>query len=76
MAPPALADESELIPFVTDLQDELSRVDKPPFFNDGPRKLMDGNFPHGSPLPPKRLRGFDPFVLEAEKQESDGPVRI
>lgn len=76
MAPPALAEESEFVPFVTELQDELSRVDKPPFFNDGPRKLMEGDFPHGSPRPPKRLCGFDPFVLEAERQEDDGPVRI
>ena len=76
MASPALAQESKLIPFLTELQDELSRVDKPPFFDDGPRKLMDGDVPHDSPRTPKRLCGFDPFVLEAEKQEDDGPVRI
>ena len=37
---------------------------------------MDGDVPHGSPRAPKRLCGFDPFVLEAEKQEDNGPVRI
>ena len=37
---------------------------------------MDGDVPHGSPRTPKRLCGFDPFVLEAEKQEDNGPVRI
>lgn len=45
MASTAVAQESEFIPFFGELEDELSRIDQPPFFDDDPCHCTDGDLP-------------------------------